>query len=387
MPKQYDMTIQEDPTPAGRFVGYKRRKVNGTVKCSPKFRGDTKTQVAAKYQQWEAAGGWDAKIKPTETVLTVGTYLKRWWNESSPGLRATTRETDECRMKHVWRDEVFCALPFADLKKRQVLEFLLRIPGSDNTRNEVRRLLVRAFNADLKDDENRLLTYNPAQEIPNAPKVKERTSDDIKSWNADEARLIIAHSATVSPYWYAFTTFAFDSGFRSEEILGLQLADFDELRRTVKVRRVLNTVGGKATVSLEAKTSKSHRTIRLNEQTWSALKPWFKTLAGPKAWVFAVNPKYPQELHTRHTLRRQFGEIAAAAGAPLLSVHSTRHTCATLLLQQGANIVAVSARLGHSKVTLTLDTYASAMPEDQDTLAGLLGAILAPRRAVSAMPG
>lgn len=47
--------------------------------------------------------------------------------------------------------------------------------------------------------------------------------------------------------------------------------------------------------------------------------------------------------------------------------HSLRHTHATLLIESGANIKSVQARLGHSSIKTTLDTYTHAtikMAED-----------------------
>ena len=39
------------------------------------------------------------------------------------------------------------------------------------------------------------------------------------------------------------------------------------------------------------------------------------------------------------------------------SMHSLRHTHATLLLENGANIKDIQQRLGHSKLATTMDTY------------------------------
>lgn len=38
-------------------------------------------------------------------------------------------------------------------------------------------------------------------------------------------------------------------------------------------------------------------------------------------------------------------------------MHSLRHTHATLLLEKGANIKDIQRRLGHSKLSTTMDTY------------------------------
>ena len=50
-------------------------------------------------------------------------------------------------------------------------------------------------------------------------------------------------------------------------------------------------------------------------------------------------------------------------------VHGLRHAFATLALQAGMNPKVVSEALGHSSVTITLDTYSHVLPNMQDELA------------------
>jgi ABC-type phosphate transport system permease subunit len=51
-------------------------------------------------------------------------------------------------------------------------------------------------------------------------------------------------------------------------------------------------------------------------------------------------------------------------------------TCATLLLQAGQPIHVVSERLGHSKVSMTMEVYAHVLPDMQREAAARLGALL-----------
>lgn len=56
--------------------------------------------------------------------------------------------------------------------------------------------------------------------------------------------------------------------------------------------------------------------------------------------------------------------------------HDLRHTCATLLLQAGVHPKVVSEMLGHSTVTITLDTYSHVLPSmQQDAVARLEAAL------------
>lgn len=56
--------------------------------------------------------------------------------------------------------------------------------------------------------------------------------------------------------------------------------------------------------------------------------------------------------------------------------HELRHTQATLLIGKGADIKTVQHRLGHSSASLTMDTYAHAIPENDAVAAEMVGDML-----------
>ncbi|HVG65919.1 MAG TPA: tyrosine-type recombinase/integrase, partial [Actinomycetota bacterium] len=61
---------------------------------------------------------------------------------------------------------------------------------------------------------------------------------------------------------------------------------------------------------------------------------------------------------------------ARADGLPAdLRVHDLRHTCASLLIREGASIKAVQHHLGHKAASITLDRYGHLFPEELDHLA------------------
>lgn len=63
--------------------------------------------------------------------------------------------------------------------------------------------------------------------------------------------------------------------------------------------------------------------------------------------------------------RRHFQPLLRAAGLPRIRLYDLRHTCATLLLAANVLPKVVSERLGHSSVTLTMDTYSHVLPTMQ----------------------
>ena len=51
---------------------------------------------------------------------------------------------------------------------------------------------------------------------------------------------------------------------------------------------------------------------------------------------------------------------------PVMGAYALRHTSATLALANGAKVKAVSERLGHSDIAITLNRYGHVIPQMQD---------------------
>jgi integrase len=62
---------------------------------------------------------------------------------------------------------------------------------------------------------------------------------------------------------------------------------------------------------------------------------------------------------------------------PLIRLHDLRHTHATLALQAGIHRKVVSEHLGHTTVSITLDTYSHAIPAMQEEAALIAGLVFA----------
>src|SRR5438477_8234687 len=102
------------------------------------------------------------------------------------------------------------------------------------------------------------------------------------------------------------------------------------------------------------------RHVMLPPEVLALLRQWWK--ARPTRYDAGVPPQerwlFPgrrRGLHlTTRQLSRLFHETAAAAGLrKRVSLHSLRHSCATLLLESGIDIRLIQALLGHSKLDTT----------------------------------
>ena len=127
------------------------------------------------------------------------------------------------------------------------------------------------------------------------------------------------------------------------------------------------------------------RLVILSSQTIGALQTHFnlqidETIAAGKRWQ-KNDLIFPSVFGTpldHSNLSKDFKESLMRAGLPEIRFHDLRHTAATLLLMQGVNPKIVQERLGHSDISLTLNTYSHVMPSMQEEAAEKLDELLVP---------
>jgi integrase len=78
----------------------------------------------------------------------------------------------------------------------------------------------------------------------------------------------------------------------------------------------------------------------------------------------------PNITHRRHRLLQR-------AGLPPMRFHDLCHACASLLLVQGVHPRVVMETLGHSQISLTMNTYSHVLPALQREAAAKMEAVVA----------
>lgn len=163
-------------------------------------------------------------------------------------------------------------------------------------------------------------------------------------------------------------TAALALGLRQGEALGLQWRDVDLDAGTLHIRHALQRIDKTWTLT-EPKSPRARRTIVLPGIVIASLKTHRtmqleERLAAGKDWreqgfVFTTangNPLEPSNL------TRVFRALLKAADVPLIRFHDLRHSCATFLLAQGVDPRTIMETLGHSQISLTLNTYSHVLP-------------------------
>lgn len=208
-----------------------------------------------------------------------------------------------------------------------------------------------------------LIPRNPCDgaQAPRVPRL------EMQVWTPDESDAFVL--ATREDRMHALYVLALTTGMRQGELLGLRWADIDLGAGTAAVRRSLQRQKEAGLVFTEPKTSRSRRSIRLSQTAVHALKRHKdqqerEREAAGGDWqagdlVFCTSTGAPLS-STNETKR--FQRAAEQAQLPALRFHDLRHTAATILLVKGVHVKLVSEMLGHSTISLTLDTYSHVIP-------------------------
>jgi len=161
-------------------------------------------------------------------------------------------------------------------------------------------------------------------------------------------------------------------GLRRGEVLALRWQNVDLQKGTLEVTQAAEVVGGKLGVK-RPKTDRSARTIKMPSALVSQLERHRKEqleqrlrlgLGGRSELVF-TSPL--GEMLRPDSVSEAFANKVADAGLKPITFHGLRHTHITLLLKSGVPVHVVSARAGHAKPSITLDTYSHLLGgEDND---------------------
>lgn len=204
-----------------------------------------------------------------------------------------------------------------------------------------------------------LLSVNP---ISAAEPPKRTDKREIETFSQEEVAAIYDAAKKYSKgRYYPFIMLAFASGARLGELLALcwDCVDFDADEITIK-RNLTDTISAGLQVGAP-KTKAGTRTISIPPTVMALLKDMKRTsgVVTMRGYVFITANSTP---FLPRNIQRIWQNIVKLSGIKHKNFHVIRHTHATELLAAGAPIADVSRRLGHSKISHTLDLYGHAIP-------------------------
>jgi integrase len=269
----------------------------------------------------------------------------------------------------------FGSRPLGNIQPIEVRTFVADLQArgmAPRTVRNVYRLLSRIMGAAV---ENRLIPRSPCSGVA-VPRAQTREMVVLS------AEQVGALAEAIGSDYGPLVTFAAYTGLRWGEVAALRVGRLNLLRASADVVESASEVG--SGIQFVAPKNGRTRTIRLPRFLVDILAP---VVAGkaPAELVFASRSGLP--LRHGHFYTRVFRPAVRRAGLDTgLRFHDLRHTCAALLIAQGAHPRAIMERLGHSSITVTMDVYGHLLPSLDQALTEGLEATFLKARAASTRP-
>lgn len=206
------------------------------------------------------------------------------------------------------------------------------------------------------------INNNPAERAEK-PKVKRKESPYLEE---DEVRRMLDLLQHEPIMWRTVITFDLFSGLRRGELLGLKWGNVDLDSQLLKVERTFNYTPGIGNYEGTTKTDSSQRPMKLSRSAVLLLleyKAWQDEQRDKlgDAWKNDADRVFTTEFGTPiqpSRLTKWFRDFIDRSGLPHVTVHSLRHTYASLLISDGVPLTVVSHQLGHSQTSTTANIYA-----------------------------
>jgi integrase len=210
------------------------------------------------------------------------------------------------------------------------------------------------------------LVVRNVADLVDAPTPKRR---QLTVWNREEVSKFLEFTKINDPRFYPAFVLLVYGGFREGEVLGIHRSDINLERGTITVNHAVQYLLGKGVNITEPKTERSRRSVKLPLSAFNVLKVYLEGLKENQKLLFTTDSGKP--INPRFLIKH-FKEDLRGAELPEIRLHDLRRTSATLLLSANVHPKVVQERLGHSSITLTLDTYSSVLPDIQDEAADKL---------------
>lgn len=318
------------------------------------------------------------------SAKTVGEYLEDWHRLVSPRLRPTT-SASYFEVIHGWVLPRIGSMSLTAVSPMTLMALYAELTESGRRDGRgglsassvtyCHRILKQALGNAVKWG---LLQRNPA-DLVSPPR---KSTPEMSTWTADEARRFL--DAVADDRLYALWLLLVVTGMRRGEALGLRWKDVDLVAGRIAIRQTLLKIGYETHFG-EPKTKRSRRSVSIDAFTVAALTAHRERQLAERLPTLEPASDAALDLVFTQTdgrplqpqnVTQAFGNTLRRLGLPIIRLHDLRHTSATLALGAGIHPKVVSERLGHSNITITLDTYSHVIPGLHEAAADQLAAVI-----------
>lgn len=311
----------------------------------------------------------------TSSDMILNDYIYKWFNDNKKHSLNSINTINGYISKidnHI--TPLIGSYKLSELKNDIIQDFYNKlINGDDSLKRkpiapQSAKKVMEVLNGCLKYAyKSRLINYLPTD----IEKVK---SDKpiIKYWSKDEIEFYL--EKIKGTYLHTPVLICLLTGIRVGELCGLKWSDFKDNYLDINKQVIQDKKSKLLILTDDLKSFNSKRCIympRVLKDHLMAIKeeinPNYNDFIVPNRLGTMATPKNISEDFKNNVLI--YNELTP------ITIHSLRHTHATLLIHNGVNIKVVSDRLGHKNINITLETYVHVMDDMRKESAEMLDKI------------
>ena len=282
--------------------------------------------------------------------ITVGKVYREWLNAVVNRVKESTLANYQNKFeKHILPE--FGDIPCADLTAGRINAFINKKLEDGLSASYVRDIFT-VFKTMLKYAQEE---YSFRLSLKNVVLPKAEIKQVEKISDAEQKKLVSYLKANMSLTAFGILLSLF-MGLRIGELCGLKWEDVDFQNKILHIRRTVQRISSangnrKTKIVISApKSATSFREIAIPDM----LMEYFEMFRDEADHFILSGTDKPVEPRTMQYL---YKKILHTADVEDHNYHKLRHTFATNSAEKGFNVKALSAVLGHSSVTLTLNRY------------------------------
>lgn len=361
--KSYRIRVSVGYTPDGKQVMKSRTWTPGPDMTQRQTERELTRQMVLFEEQCRGASVVNGHVK-------LEAFTRQWMDEHvETSLSLRTQENYRQALSRI--NAALGHLYIDKITPRQIQKFIngLSEPGSNQKSVEcgLSPRYIRLYRAVLSSVfayavKSGMIQMNPCHGI-SLPPVE--TGSEKKCYTLEEAQAFLDALKNAPLKWQTFFSLALFGGFRREELCGFEFDDFHFDYQTVSVCRASVYTKEQGIVTVPTKTAGSCRTLKLPAWIFDLIERLRieqikQRLALGDQWhehnrLFTGADGSPMNPNKPYLWLRSFCQ---KEGLPFYGIHQFRHLNASLLIYNNEDIKTVSAALGHSNVSTTLNIYA-----------------------------
>lgn len=273
--------------------------------------------------------------------IQFSSYARQWLELKANLAQSTVKSYTDCIESLIC---FFGKMNIGSIKPSIIQAYIKSLTVSPKTINNRIGVLHSIMKAAVADD---IIAKNPCAHV-SKPRV---TSAEVDPFDLKEAQAIVEWVQKKHPHMAAFFAFAFYTGMRTGEIMGLKWNDIDFRKNKICVRRTIT----KGIIKESTKTA-DKRIIDIIPALDQYITAHKQHTFLKSEWLFTTYQNEP--FRKIHSVSKSYYEpCLKALGLRYRNIYQTRHSFACIMVDAGENLNWIKSMLGHRTLEMIFKRY------------------------------